>query len=105
MDPTHVHYNPLVLLAGDIGGTKTLLGLFERAPRRPQLVVVHTYRTSDFSNFGEMIEAFTKDVGTPFVIDAAVAGVAGPVGGGTAQLTHGEWNVSAADIAARRRPR
>ena len=63
--------------------------------------MVHTYRTSDFSNFGEMIEAFTKDVGTPFVIDAAVAGVAGPVGGGTARLTHGEWNVSAADIAAR----
>ena len=89
-----------MLLAGDIGGTKTLLGLFERAPRRPRLVVARTYRTNDFSSFDEILEAFTRDVGTPFVIDAAVAGVAGPVGGGTAQLTHVEWNVSAADIAA-----
>lgn len=100
MDPTHVHYNPLVLLAGDIGGTKTLLGLFERAPRRPQLVAVRAYPTSDFLSFGEILEAFTRDVSTPFDIDAAVAGVAGPVVGGTAQLTHVEWNVSAADIAA-----
>ena len=100
MDPTDVHYNPLVLLAGDIGGTKTLLGLFEPAPRRPRLVAVHTYRTSNFSSFGEILEAFTRDVSTPSVIDAAVAGVAGPVVGGTAQLTHVEWNVSAADIAA-----
>ena len=101
MDVTRVHYNALVLLAGDIGGTKTLLGLFERASRRPQVVVVHTYRTNDFSSFGDILEAFTKDVSTPFVIDAAIAGVAGPVVGGTARLTNVELNVSAADIAAR----
>ena len=101
MDVTRVHYNPPVLLAGDVGGTKTLLGLFERGPRRPQVVVVHTYRTNDFSSFGEILEAFTRDVGTPFVVDAAVAGVAGPVAGGTARLTHVEWNVSTEDIAGR----
>ena len=101
VDVTRVHYNALVLLAGDIGGTKTLLGLFERASRRPQVVVVHTYRTNDFSSFGDILEAFTKDVSTPFVIDAAIAGVAGPVVGGTARLTNVELNVSAADIAAR----
>ena len=101
MDATRVHYNLPVLLAGDIGGTKTLLGLFERAPGRPQRVVVHNYRTSDFSSFGEILEAFTEDVGSPFVVDAAVAGVAGPVVGGSARLTHVEWNVSGAEIAAK----
>ena len=100
MDATRVHYNPLVLLAGDVGGTKTLLGLFEPAPRRPRLVVVHTYSTNDFSSFGEILQQFAKDLGTPFVVDAAVAGVAGPVVGDAAQLTHIEWNVSAAEIAA-----
>lgn len=100
MDATRVHYNPLVLLAGDIGGTKTLLGLFKRASRRPERVVSRSYRTSDFSSFGEIIGAFTKDVGTPFVVDAAVAGVAGPVVGDAARLTHVEWSVSAAEIAA-----
>ena len=77
-----------------------MLGLFERAPRRPQLVVVHNYRTGNFSSFGEILAAFTTDVGTPFVVDAAVVGVAGPVVGGTARLTHVEWNVSGAEIAA-----
>ena len=100
VDATRVHYNPLVLLAGDIGGTKTLLGLFEAAPRRPQLVVVHTYRTNDFSSLGEILQQFTRDVGTPLVVDAAVTGVAGPIVGDTARLTHIEWNVSAAEIAA-----
>ena len=100
VDATRVHYNPLVLLAGDIGGTKTLLGLFERVPRRPERVVSRSYRTNDFSSFGEVFGAFTKDVGTPFVVDAAVAGVAGPVVGDAARLTHIKWNVSAAEIAA-----
>ena len=90
-----------MLLAGDVGGTKTLLGLFERAPHRPQPVVNRTYRTNDFSSFDKILEAFMNDVGAPFVIDAAVAGVAGPVAGSTARLTHVGWHVSAADIAAR----
>ena len=40
-------------------------------------------------------------MGTPFVVEAAVAGVAGPVVGEAARLTHVEWNVSAAEIAAK----
>jgi glucokinase len=99
VNATRVHYNPLVLLAADIGGTKTLLGLFEPAPRRPRPVVAHTYRTDLFSSIVEMLQTFTKDVGTPFVIDAAVAGVAGPVVDGAARLTHVGWNVSAAELA------
>lgn len=100
MDPTPVHYNPLVPLVGDIGGTKTPVGLFERVLRRPQLVAVYAYRTDDFSSFGEILETFTRDVGIPIDIDAAAAGVAGSVVGGTARLTHVEWNVSISGIAA-----
>jgi glucokinase len=118
-----------MLLAGDVGGTTTRLGLFERAHRRPHRVAVHTYLTNDFASFGEIFDAFTRDVNAPFVArtpprtrarqgprtrtpprtrarrgprgEAAVVGVAGPVVGGTARLTNVEWNVSAAAIAAR----
>ena len=77
-----------------------MLGLVERAPHRPEPVLFRSYRTSDFSSFGEILDAFTKDVGTPFGVDAAVAGVAGPVVGDAAPLTHVEWSISAAEIAA-----
>jgi len=90
-----------MLLAGDVGGTRTRLGLFERARRRPQLVTIHTYLNHDFASFSDILDAFTKDVNAPFVVDAAVAGVAGPVLGGTARLTNIEWEFRAAEIAAR----
>lgn len=94
-----------MLLAADVGGTKTRLGLFERAPRRPQVAAIHTYFNKDFASFIEILDAFTRDVKAPSVastrIDAAAVGVAGPVAGGRAKLTNIEWDVSAAEIAAR----
>lgn len=104
-----------MLLAGDVGGTKTRLGLFERSARRPQLVAIHTYVTNNFASFSDILDAFTSDVPASFVtstpprtrarrgprIDAAAVGVAGPVVGGTAKLTNIAWDISAAEIAAR----
>ena len=89
-----------MLLAGDVGGTKTLLGLFERAAPRPRLVAVYTYHTNTFTSFDAILDAFRRDVGAPFVVDAAVAGVAGPVVGGVAKLTNINWDVNCAHIAA-----
>ena len=100
MDGTRTQYNPLVLLAGDVGGTKTLLGLFERATPRPRLVAVHTYLTNTFRSFDAILDAFARDVGAPFAVDAASAGVAGPVVGGVARLTNINWDVNCAHIAA-----
>jgi glucokinase len=89
-----------MLLAGDVGGTKTLLGLFERATPRPRPVAVHTYLTNQFSSFNTILDAFARDVGTPVPIDAAAAGVAGPVVGGVARLTNVAWDVESARIGA-----
>lgn len=47
-----------------------------------------------------MLDAFARDVGAPVVVDAASAGVAGPVVGGTARLTNIIWDVNAAHIGA-----
>jgi glucokinase len=89
-----------MLLAGDIGGTKTLLGLFDPRPARPRPIVVRTFTTLDFSDLPAMIESFRTDpavVGAP--LDAACFGVAGPVTGDTAQLTNVPWRVDARQLA------
>jgi glucokinase len=89
-----------MLLAGDIGGTKTLLGLFEAGARRPVPHALHTYSTNEFSSFTAMLDAFIGDVAQPFDVDAAALGVAGPVIGSSARLTNITWNISASEVTA-----
>jgi glucokinase len=90
-----------MLLAGDVGGTKTLLGLFERGGRRPRPLATGVYATNDFGSFTAILDAFARDVHQPFALDAAAVGVAGPVVGNTARLTNITWDISAAEITAR----
>ena len=47
-----------MLLAGDVGGTKTLLGLFERGAvgDRPRPVLVREFATLDFDSFEEIVD-------------------------------------------------
>jgi glucokinase len=90
-----------MLLAGDVGGTKTLLGLFDRADRRPRPIVSHAYPTNDFPSFTAILDAFARDVHQPFALDAAAVGVAGPVVANTARLTNIAWDVTAAQITER----
>ncbi len=90
-----------MLLAGDVGGTKTLLGLFERGDHRPRPVATRSYETNSFNSFTEILDAFARDVHKPFSVDAAAVGVAGPVIGDTASLTHIVWDITADEIRAR----
>jgi glucokinase len=89
-----------MLLAGDVGGTKTLLGLFERGELRPRHVVSRAYPTQEFDSFTAILDAFAHDVGA-IAVDAAAAGVAGPIVDRRAKLTNIAWDVSAAEIARR----
>ncbi len=86
-----------MLLAGDIGGTKTLLGLFAPDERRPALTTVSTFVTLEHSSLVEMVGRFLEKV-RPVTIDAACFGVAGPVKAQRAELTNVPWVVAAADI-------
>jgi glucokinase len=90
-----------MLLAGDVGGTKTLLGLFEEAHPRPRLVTRRSYETNAFDSFSAILDAFARDVRDPFSISAVAAGVAGPVIGNRAALTNIAWDISAGEIASR----
>src|SRR5262249_37738334 len=44
--------------AGDIGGTKTLLGLFDAAPVRPRPITIQSFSTLDYGDLPSLIEAF-----------------------------------------------
>ena len=90
-----------MILAGDVGGTKTLLGLFEREPTRPSQRHLFRYSTTDFSSFGEQLDAFARDVGGMPRIDAVAIGIAGPVVGRVARLTNHSWVVDADKVAQR----
>jgi glucokinase len=95
------HYNPVMLLAGDVGGTKTLLGLFEPSERRPVMRATRSYETSSFSSIVEMIDVFLRDVKTEARVQAAALGVAGPVVHDGATLTNVGWHIAAPDIRSR----
>src|SRR5262245_30969983 len=85
-----------LLLAGDIGGTKTHVGLFERADDRPRPVTVRTFSTLDYGELPEMIRVFFRDVAVPIEkVTTACFGVAGPVIDGRAELTNVPWRVDA----------
>jgi glucokinase len=90
-----------MLLAGDIGGTKTLLGLFDAVSARPRPVLVRSFGTLDYDDLQTMIAEFLKQAGvTPAVVDVACFGVAGPVIDESAKLTNVPWFVDARRVAA-----
>lgn len=93
-----------MILAGDVGGTNTRLGLYDRRTPRPAPVTAQSFPTLDFPGLVEMIAAFIAtaraSVDLPDgAIDAAGFGVAGPVFDGTAQLTNVPWRVDAREVA------
>jgi glucokinase len=91
-----------MLLAADIGGTKTLLGLFERAASRPRPAAVRAFGTVDYPDLPSMIAEFIAGESvSPRSIEAASFGVAGPVLDEAATLTNVSWKVDARNVAAR----
>jgi glucokinase len=88
-----------MLLAGDIGGTKTLLGLFEPAADRPRRLTAQALGTLDFEELPKMLEAFLRIAAVePAMVSAACFGVAGPVLGDAATLSNVPWRVDARRI-------
>jgi len=89
-----------MILAGDIGGTNTRLGLFEPTRPRPRQRAIHVFATLEFPDLPSMIAAFLAagsiDRAT---IDRACFGVAGPVLDDAAQLTNVPWRVEGRAVA------
>lgn len=115
-----------MILAGDIGGTKTHLALYEWTESRVEPVRQQTFYSRDYGQLEEVLEEFLNppapappiqpedqdDSGNrsddrqlpepePLRIEAACFGVAGPVIDQRCQTTNLPWVVSAADLAKR----
>jgi glucokinase len=92
-----------MLLAGDLGGTKTLLGLFRQTgTARPEMVVTHEFATLDFPSAGDILAAFLQKVDVAAdAIDAACFGVPGPVIDQRVQPTNVDWAVDARELQAK----
>jgi glucokinase len=86
------------ILAGDIGGTKTHLALFEHqeGPRNP--VAEATYPSREYGSLDEVVQQFLAETGSD--IDRATFGVAGPVVAGRSKITNLPWLMEEQKLAA-----
>lgn len=90
-----------MLIAGDIGGTKTLLALYTREAGARHPIAEREFPSRDFSSLGEVVRAFLGDRGRSITsITAACFDVAGPVVDGRARLTNLNWEIDAKNLAA-----
>ena len=89
-----------MILAADMGGTKTLTGLFRRGGDRPELQVVREFATLDFDSLDEILTTFMEETGVGR-IEAVAVGVAGPVTGLVARLTNVPWIADLSPLADR----
>lgn len=80
-----------MLLAGDIGATKTTLAIIttERGPSSP--LTQRTYVSREHDDLATMAQAFLEEAGVE--VAEAVFGVAGPVVEGRAEVTNLPWVV------------
>jgi glucokinase len=83
------------LLAGDVGGTKTLLRCVEPSGATSAEA---RYRSGDYKSFEALLRDFVQKVNGP--VDAACFAVAGPVYGGEAEVTNVGWRIVEAELAS-----
>ena len=88
-----------LVMAGDIGGTKTNLGVFEMGKRRPNSKVMETYSSREAPNLEHIIGRFLDK--HKVRISSACFGVAGPVQGGRSKTTNLPWTISENSIKKR----
>ena len=87
-----------MILVGDIGGTKTLLGL----ARDGKLVLDRRIANADFQDFASLLAAFFADTQTdPSLIRGGCLAVAGPIAddGRSARLTNLPWSIDSGALS------
>src|SRR5579864_1542788 len=87
-----------MILAGDIGGTKSNIGLFELRDEKLGRVAHKRYQSHEHAGLLEIVQDFLKE--NPSKIDAASFGVAGPVVDNRVHGTNLPWIVDGAAVAA-----
>jgi len=78
-----------MLIAGDVGGTKTRLAVYENEPT-PQVEKVYT--SDAYEHLEDIVAVFIEETG--ITVERAVFGMPGPVQDGIAKVTNLPWTVS-----------
>jgi glucokinase len=84
------------VLAGDIGGTKTRLAVYNVAGTRLATVAEQTYSSRKYAALGDIIRDFLDQ--HPIDVEAACFGIAGPVHGNEVRTTNLPWHIDAIEL-------
>ena len=87
-----------MILAGDIGATRTRLAAFQTEGNRLDCVVQKTYPSQEHSGLLEVLREFIRTEGIP--VHSACFGVAGPVRGGKSKISNLPWTIDCKELAA-----
>lgn len=85
------------VLAGDIGGTKSNLAVFEFQGSQFRILKEVRLQTKDFKDANTMISSFLS---ADEQVDVISLGVAGPVIGGSVHITNLSWGMNVKDISS-----
>jgi glucokinase len=86
-----------MILAGDIGGTKTNLAYFMVEKQRLIPTLVKSYASQQHRSLNEVVEQMLAE--HPADITGAAFGIAGPVVDGRSKLTNLGWDVDSREVA------
>lgn len=88
-----------MLLAGDIGGTKTILAVYADEMHLSAPIAEATFPSAEFASLDAIVEQFL--IHNPHSIERACFGVAGPVINGRAKITNLPWRMDEEAMAQR----
>lgn len=86
-----------LVLAGDIGGTKSNLAFVRSSPDAPETVAERSYPNREFASLADVVRRFSADTGLSAA--SACFGVAGAVVAGTSHLPNLGWQLSEQTLA------
>jgi len=86
-----------MILAGDIGATRTRLAAFETEGNRLSRVVEKIYMSQDYPGLSEILPLFIRSEGIP--VHSACFGVAGPVRSGRSKISNLPWIIDSGELA------
>jgi glucokinase len=86
-----------MILAGDIGATRTRLAAFETEGNRLKCVVEKTYISQQHEGLSPILADFIRTEGIP--VHSACVGVAGPVRAGRSKISNLPWIIDSRELA------
>lgn len=90
-----------MIIAGDVGGTKARIGLFERHAGKVELIVSEQYVSKEFASLEDILGKFLHTHRNSVShLEAACFGLPGPVVDGRIKVTNLPWEVVQSHVGA-----